>query len=206
MIEKAAASGADEVFLDLEDACAPAEKASARALAVELLTTLAVAAISLALVVPSFDSVVSNNRRATAINQLVSTMHAARGEAINRFGPSNPSFGTSEVNSRVAVSPSHHDFAPSTLPGDNQRVFDSSPGDSFASLEPRTRDDAPSSDLHSAEPSELLLAMWKRISGPTLFDQTKTVLAIIGTLSVVIVFLRFGSNREKERYHEEEAE
>jgi citrate lyase subunit beta/citryl-CoA lyase len=40
MIEKAAASGADEVFLDLEDACAPAEKASARALAVELLTTL----------------------------------------------------------------------------------------------------------------------------------------------------------------------
>ena len=32
----------------------------------------------------SYDSVVSNNRRATSINQLVSTMHAARSEAITR--------------------------------------------------------------------------------------------------------------------------
>lgn len=35
MIEKAAASDADEVFLDLEDACAPSEKPRARGLAVE---------------------------------------------------------------------------------------------------------------------------------------------------------------------------
>jgi hypothetical protein len=59
--------------------------------------------------------------------------------------------------------------------------------------------------LHHAEPSELALAIWNRLSGPTLYDQTKTVLAIIGTLSVVILFLRFGSG-QKERYHEEEAE
>jgi type IV fimbrial biogenesis protein FimT len=50
----------------------------------ELLTTLTVAGIGAALVVPSFDTVVSNNRRAAAVNQLVSAMHAARSEAITR--------------------------------------------------------------------------------------------------------------------------
>jgi citrate lyase subunit beta/citryl-CoA lyase len=40
MIEKTAASAADEVFMDLEDACAPGEKVAARALVVEALTTL----------------------------------------------------------------------------------------------------------------------------------------------------------------------
>ena len=39
MMEKAAASDADEVFLDLEDACAPLEKPAARAKIVEALTT-----------------------------------------------------------------------------------------------------------------------------------------------------------------------
>src|SRR6202035_4960502 len=37
MMEKAAASAADEVFLDLEDACAPLEKPAARAKVVEAL-------------------------------------------------------------------------------------------------------------------------------------------------------------------------
>lgn len=50
----------------------------------ELLTALSVIAISLSMVGTSYDSVVSNNRRATSINQLVSTMHAARSEAITR--------------------------------------------------------------------------------------------------------------------------
>jgi len=39
MMEKAAASEADEVFLDLEDACAPLEKPAARGKVVEALTT-----------------------------------------------------------------------------------------------------------------------------------------------------------------------
>ncbi|HET9050732.1 MAG TPA: CoA ester lyase [Candidatus Dormibacteraeota bacterium] len=39
MMEKAAGSAADEVFLDLEDACAPAEKPAARAKVVEALRT-----------------------------------------------------------------------------------------------------------------------------------------------------------------------
>jgi type IV fimbrial biogenesis protein FimT len=50
----------------------------------ELLTTMSVVAISLAMAASSYDSVVSNNRRATSINELVSTMHAARSEAITR--------------------------------------------------------------------------------------------------------------------------
>jgi citrate lyase subunit beta/citryl-CoA lyase len=40
MIEKSATLGADEVFLDLEDACAPAEKEGARATVVEMLASL----------------------------------------------------------------------------------------------------------------------------------------------------------------------
>src|SRR5438094_422136 len=40
MIEKAAAFAADEVFLDLEDACAPSEKVAARSIAVDSLRSL----------------------------------------------------------------------------------------------------------------------------------------------------------------------
>jgi type IV fimbrial biogenesis protein FimT len=50
----------------------------------ELLTTMSVVAVSLAMAAASYDSVVSNNRRATSINELVGTMHAARSEAITR--------------------------------------------------------------------------------------------------------------------------
>jgi serine protease Do len=129
----------------------------------------------------------------------------AKGESANRFGPSKSPFGAPEVDPRVAVLPSHHDLTPSTLAGDDHHAFDAGPSSSFTSLEPRPRADAPSTDLHHAEPAELALAIWNRISGPTLYDQTKTVLAIIGTLSVAILFLRFGSGG-KERYHEEESE
>jgi type IV fimbrial biogenesis protein FimT len=50
----------------------------------ELLITLAVAGISLSVAVPSFTTVVNNNRRATGINRFVTTMHIARSEAITR--------------------------------------------------------------------------------------------------------------------------
>lgn len=50
----------------------------------ELLTTITILGITLAVAVPSFDTVMSNNRRAAVINDLVSTMHAARSEAITR--------------------------------------------------------------------------------------------------------------------------
>ena len=50
----------------------------------ELLITLTVAAIGLSIAVPSFQSTVNNNRRATAVNQLVSALHMARSEAVTR--------------------------------------------------------------------------------------------------------------------------
>jgi type IV fimbrial biogenesis protein FimT len=59
----------------------------------ELLTAVSVIGISLALVAPGFEAVTSNNRRATAINQLVNSLHVARSEAITR-------------NSRVTLCPS----------------------------------------------------------------------------------------------------
>jgi len=57
------------------------------------LTTLAIAGIGLSLAVPGLQNVVAGSQRATAINELVSTMHAARSAAITR-------------NEQVAVCPS----------------------------------------------------------------------------------------------------
>ncbi len=56
----------------------------------ETLTALAVAGIGLALAVPGLQSLTSSNHQAAAVNQLVSTMHLARSEAVTR-------------NARVAV-------------------------------------------------------------------------------------------------------
>ncbi|MEO8224994.1 MAG: GspH/FimT family pseudopilin [Gammaproteobacteria bacterium] len=59
----------------------------------EVLATMAVLGASLSLVVPGLGSVVQSNRSATAINELVATLHTARGEAITR-------------NTRIVVCPS----------------------------------------------------------------------------------------------------
>jgi hypothetical protein len=128
-----------------------------------------------------------------------------RNESADRFGPNKLPFGERDVDPRVAVSPGRHDLAPATLPGGNNHSFDPIPASEFTSLEPRPRDEAPPTDVHHAEPTELALAIWNRLSGPTLYDQTKTVLAIIGGLFLVILFLRFGS-RERDRYHDEQPE
>lgn len=50
----------------------------------ELLTTMTVVGLSLSFAVPGFNTIVNNNRRATGVNQLVSTMYLARSEAITR--------------------------------------------------------------------------------------------------------------------------
>ncbi len=60
---------------------------------VELMTGIAVVAVAASVAVPSFNTVINNNRRVTAVNQMVSTMHAARSEAITR-------------NSQVTICPS----------------------------------------------------------------------------------------------------
>jgi type IV fimbrial biogenesis protein FimT len=53
----------------------------------ETLTTLAVLGISLSLAIPGLESLARDNARATAVNQLVATMHMARSEAIIRNTP-----------------------------------------------------------------------------------------------------------------------
>ena len=53
----------------------------------ETLTTLAVLGISLSLAIPGLESLARDNARATAVNQLVATMHMARSEAITRNTP-----------------------------------------------------------------------------------------------------------------------
>jgi type IV fimbrial biogenesis protein FimT len=50
----------------------------------ELMMSLAVMGISLSLAVPGFQTVMNNNRRASAVNQMISTMHMARSEAVTR--------------------------------------------------------------------------------------------------------------------------
>ena len=50
----------------------------------DLITTLAVAGISASLAVPSFNNVLNNNRRQSAVNEFVSSLHVARSEAITR--------------------------------------------------------------------------------------------------------------------------
>jgi type IV fimbrial biogenesis protein FimT len=50
----------------------------------ELLTVMAVIGISLSIAVPSFSNMMNNNRRITAVNRMVTTMHSARSEAITR--------------------------------------------------------------------------------------------------------------------------
>lgn len=50
----------------------------------EVLVTLGVLGLSLSLAVPSYSSVARSNLRASAINELVATLHVARSEAITR--------------------------------------------------------------------------------------------------------------------------
>lgn len=53
----------------------------------ETLAAIAVAGIGLSLAAPGLQSLASGNQRAAAVNQLVSTMHLARSEAVMRNRP-----------------------------------------------------------------------------------------------------------------------
>ncbi len=54
---------------------------------IELMVTVAVAAILMAAAVPSFNTMIQNNRIAAQVNDFVTAIHAARGEAIKRGMP-----------------------------------------------------------------------------------------------------------------------
>lgn len=63
------------------------------------------------------------------------------------------------------------------------------------------RDAAASSagvDLNQAAPGQVLAAVWRMIGGTTALDQTKTVLAIVGVLSLLGFFWRMNSKPEPE--------
>lgn len=51
---------------------------------IELMVIVAVLALALGLGIPAFNDMTSNNRMSTAVNGLVTSLHAARGEAITR--------------------------------------------------------------------------------------------------------------------------
>ena len=53
---------------------------------IEAITTLAIIAITLSLVAPSFKGTIQNNRSVTMMNDLVSAINLARSEAIKRAG------------------------------------------------------------------------------------------------------------------------
>jgi hypothetical protein len=57
-------------------------------------------------------------------------------------------------------------------------------------------------DLNQAPPNQLLAAAWKKLGGTTFFDQTKSVLAIVGVLSVALLVWRIGGHKEAESYEE----
>ncbi len=150
------------------------------------------------------ESNVNTSKMTPAIKQPLDPLLSPppRSEFGSRIGGDGSAFGAAEVDPRVAVSPSQHDLAPGMLPDDGRDSDGHASGSLFTSLEPRQTSQAPATDHNEAEPQELALAIWNRLSGPTVFDQAKTVLAIVGVLALVVVFLRFGG--EKERYHEAE--
>jgi hypothetical protein len=124
-----------------------------------------------------------------------------RREWNDRFGSRGEAAAQDEVDPRVAVFPSRLDFNSSPLERGSAPLAasDSERPSLFAG-----EDDSPplEGDLQDAPPSKLLAVIWQRVGGTTLFDQTKSVLAIIGSLAIVVVFLRFGSKKERE--HEDE--
>jgi type IV fimbrial biogenesis protein FimT len=51
---------------------------------IELMVIVSVLAVALGLGIPAFNDMLSNNRMSTTVNDLVGSLHAARGEAITR--------------------------------------------------------------------------------------------------------------------------
>jgi hypothetical protein len=116
----------------------------------------------------------------------------------DRIGSSIGGDSVAAVDPRVAVTPSHLDLA--SAPPLASQIDHGSAAQS--ALTPRVGAGPTAIDVNQAPPEKLLAAIWRHVGGTTLFDQTKTVLAMIGTLAIVVVFLRFGS--QKEREHEDE--
>jgi hypothetical protein len=122
------------------------------------------------------------------------------GEVADRFGATSD-ISAADANPRVAVNPSRLD--PAAPPIASKASLSVEPPATFRNHLPERVPAASSPpDLAHAPPEKLLAALWRRFGGSTVFDQAKSVLAIVGFLSLVVVFLRFGSHKETE-HHEE---
>jgi hypothetical protein len=125
----------------------------------------------------------------------------ARSESSARFGPS-PALDDRDVDSRVAVTPDRIATSGAALASISSEVPAAAPALMPTALSPRIGLAPAAVDLNHAPPDQLLAAAWKQIGGTTIVDQTKTVLAGIGVLSLLIVIWRVGRQREPE--HEDE--
>jgi S1-C subfamily serine protease len=106
-----------------------------------------------------------------------------------------------EVNPKAAVESAH--LAMNTLPAttDLSSLESAASSSRFGPLPPRVGVPTVATagaDIGQAPPDQLLAALWKRFGGTTLADQTKSVLAIVGFLSLLIVFLRINRHKEPE--------
>lgn len=120
-----------------------------------------------------------------------------RREVDERFGPRPLATVASEIDERVAVAPNR---LASGAPGFSTPLPDASAGPVHTSLAPRAGTST-TTDLNQANSQQLLVAMWRQFGGTTIYDQTRSVLALIGILAVVVVVWRMGG--EKEQPHEE---
>jgi hypothetical protein len=125
-------------------------------------------------------------------------------EISDRFGRINE-LGAMDVDPRVAVNPNRLESAAPPLAAKASLSVEP-PAGFMASLPPRVSANqskiAPQVDLAHAPPDKLLAALWRRFGGSTPFDQAKSVLAIVGFLALVVVFIRFGSHKEPEHHDE----
>jgi hypothetical protein len=106
---------------------------------------------------------------------------------------STADYNADDVDPRAAV-----DFrVAASLSG--QDTPSASFGSASAPLPPRGSGlTAPGVDLNEAPPDMLLAAAWKKIGGSSAIDQGKTVLALVGVLSLLLAFWRISSRREPE--------
>jgi hypothetical protein len=121
----------------------------------------------------------------------------------DRFGPRPLASLAAEVDPRVAVAPDRLATATATLLSDQPALAPAPPVLPHTPLPPRIHTGAsPAVDLNEAQPNQLLAAAWKKLGGTTLFDQTKSILAIVGIFSVALLLWRIGGHKEAESYEE----
>jgi hypothetical protein len=126
-----------------------------------------------------------------------------KAEMADRFGPRPLASIADEVDPRVAVAPDRLATATATLLSDQPALAPASGALSHTPLPPRIHTgSSPAVDLNQAPPNQLLAAAWKKLGGTTLFDQTKSVLAIVGVVSVALLLWRAGGHKEPESYEE----